>query len=166
MTIPQTTLSEDAVTASADPDRGEIFATARLSAPPERVFRALTSPEICQWWVLPDVFDTREWSGDVSVGGAWEAAGMGDGQPYRLAGEFLEIEAPRRLAQSWKMVGEPGEPTTVTYDLEVDGEGTRLRLGHSGPMSAEVREITRAGWEASLSCLAGILAAERAAHLS
>ena len=29
------------------------------------MFRALCSREICDWWVHPGVFDTREWTGDV-----------------------------------------------------------------------------------------------------
>jgi hypothetical protein len=37
--------------------------------PAERVFQALASEEIITWWARPGVFDTREWSGEVRVGG-------------------------------------------------------------------------------------------------
>jgi hypothetical protein len=87
--------------ARADFARGEISASVLLPATPERVFRALTSAEICDWWVRPGVFDTREWRGDLRVGGRWEAAGVGGGQPYRLD----EHEADRRKRRAEAVEG-------------------------------------------------------------
>lgn len=150
-------------TARADFARGEVSASALLPATPERVFRALTSAEICDWWVRPGVFDTREWRGDLRVGGRWEAAGIGGGQPYQLEGEYLEIEAPARLVHTWKAVGAPGNPATVTYRLAPEGNSGRLTIDHTGLMVEEICEKTRAGWETSLTRLAEILAEERAA---
>jgi activator of Hsp90 ATPase-like protein len=68
--------------AVADLAEGSILASVEIAAPPERVFRALSSKEIVEWWVRPGVFDTREWTGDVRVGGRWRASGMAYGQPY------------------------------------------------------------------------------------
>ena len=67
--------SAASIVALADLEKGVISATALLPASPERVFRALTSSEICDWWVRPGVFDTREWRGDLRHGGRWEANG-------------------------------------------------------------------------------------------
>jgi uncharacterized protein YndB with AHSA1/START domain len=163
MTTIATPTRQPLVTAEADPATGTISATALLAASQERVFRALTSTEICDWWVRPGVFDTRDWSGEVVVGSRWQAGGLGGGQPYRLEGEFLAIEAPLRLVHSWKAVGAPGSPSTVTYRLEPAGDGVRLELDHSGLMVPDICEKTRAGWETSLCRLAEILAAERVA---
>jgi uncharacterized protein YndB with AHSA1/START domain/uncharacterized protein YciI len=138
--------------AVADLAEGLILASVELAAPPERVFRALTSPEICDWWVRPGVFDTREWTGEVRVGGRWRASGVGQGRPYGLEGEFLEVDPPRELVHTWQGVGAPGAPTTVTYLLEGLGGGTRLTLRHAG-------FTTR--WETSFERLAASLAAER-----
>lgn len=157
-----TSTTAPAVTARADLDKGEIFATALLPASRERVFRALTSAEICDWWVRPGVFDTRQWKGDLRRGGRWEAGGIGGGQPYRLEGEFLEIDAPARLVHTWKAAGAPGGPTTVTYRLEPAGDGARVTLDHTGLRVPEICEKTRAGWETSFLRLAEILAAEGA----
>jgi uncharacterized protein YndB with AHSA1/START domain len=163
MTKSDSPTREASVTARADFARGEVSASALLPATPDRVFRAMTSAEICDWWVHPGVFDTREWNGDLRVGGRWESAGIGGGQPYRLKGEYLEIEAPVRLAHTWKMVGEAGDPSTVTYRVEPAGDSARLTVDHAGLVVEEICEATRAGWETSLTRLAEILAEERAA---
>jgi uncharacterized protein YndB with AHSA1/START domain len=156
-----TKASAASIVAQADLGKGAISATALLPASPERVFRALTSLEICDWWVRPGVFDTREWRGDPRRGGRWEANGIGGGQPYRLEGEFLEIDAPARLVHTWKPVGAPDAPAMVTYRIEPAGDGVRVTLDHTGLMVPEICERTRAGWETSFQRLAEILEAER-----
>ena len=60
--------------AVADLVDGRIVASVELAATPERVFQALSSREIVDWWVNPGVFDTREWTGDIRVGGQWRAS--------------------------------------------------------------------------------------------
>src|SRR6266540_2522538 len=118
--------------AAADLAEGSILASVEVAASPERVFQALASNEVLDWWVRPGVFDTREWSGDVRVGGRWQASGVGSGNPYVLEGEFLEVDPPRTLVHTWQLVGRPGTPTTVTYILEPIEDGTRVTLRHSG----------------------------------
>lgn len=143
--------------AVADLAQGQILATVNLAADPERVFRALASKEITEWWVRPGVFDTREWTGDVQVGGAWRASGMTRGQPYVQGGRFLEIDSPRRLVHTWDGIGTPGEPSTVTYVLEpLDGK-TRVTLRHSGFVSRDVCHAFAIGWETSFERLAEVL---------
>ncbi len=150
------------VTATTDPKTGDIEASAVFDTTAERLFRALSTREICDWWVRPGVFNTQEWSGDVREGGRWVAAGIGGGQPYQLEGEFITVEEPRKLTHSWKPVGAPFEPATLTYDLKPHAGGVQLTLRHSGLPSGDVREKTRAGWETSLMRLQDIIAAEKA----
>ncbi len=149
------------VKAKTNSKTGEIEASADFDTTPERLFRALTTQEVCNWWVRPGVFNTQEWSGDVREGGRWAAAGIGGGQPYQLEGEFVAIEEPIRLSQTWSAVGAPFEPAMLTYELEPRSEGVQLRLRHSGLPNAEVCEKTRAGWETSLARLQEIVAAEK-----
>ena len=141
----------------ADIIDGEIVATVEIASQPERVFRALTSAEICSWWVRSGVFDTREWTGDVKVGGVWRASGMSRGKPYQLQGEFIEIDPPRRLVHTWRPVGEPIAPSTVTYLLEPTTRGTRLTVRHAGLTVAPARDQINLGWQTSLDTLADIL---------
>lgn len=143
--------------AIADCAEGSILASVDLAARPERVFQALASSEITQWWVRSGVFDTREWSGEVRNQGRWSASGMARGQPYALEGEFVEVDPPHRLVHTWKGVGAPGEPTTVTYRLEPIEGGTRLKLRHAGFTSPEQCTNTAVGWETSLERLAELL---------
>ena len=140
--------------AVADLAEGQILATVEIAAPPERVFQALASPEVVDWWVRPGVFDTREWTGDARVGGRWRASGVGNGRPYVLEGEFLEVDPPRRLAHTWQAAGAPGAPTTVTYLLEPLDGGTRITLRHAGFNSRETCANTAIGWETSFERLA------------
>src|SRR5215831_13290355 len=129
------TIESSRARAVADLTEGLILASVEIAVPPERVFRALTSTEIVDWWVRPGVFDTREWSGDVRVGGRWRASGIGRGRPYALEGEFLEVDPPRKLVHTWHPVGSPDAPSTVTYIVEPAGQGTRLTLRHTGMSS-------------------------------
>lgn len=153
--------NQSKVTATTDEKTGEIEASAVFDTTPERLFRALTTKEICNWWVRPGVFNTQEWSGDVREGGRWAAAGVGGGQPYQLEGEFVTVEEPHKLTHTWKPVGAPFEPAILTYELEPQSSGVELTLRHSGLPNAEVCEKTRAGWETSLIRLQEIVAAEK-----
>jgi len=146
--------------AVADLTEGSVVAIVEVAAAPERVFRALASKEITRWWIRPGVFDTREWDGDVHPGGRWRASGLTRGEPYAQAGEFLEVESPRRLVHTWDGAGKPGVASTVTYLLEpIDGR-TRITLRHVGFASGERCSAFALGWETSFERLAEILAPE------
>jgi uncharacterized protein YndB with AHSA1/START domain len=114
--------------AVADTVQGHLLASVELAAAPERVFRALASKEVTDWWVRAGVFDTRDWAGDLRIGGRWRASGIARGRPYEIEGEFLEIDPPRKLVHTWHLVGTPDAPTTVAYDLERTDGGTRVTL--------------------------------------
>jgi uncharacterized protein YndB with AHSA1/START domain len=136
---------------------GRIVASVDIAAPPERVFRALTSREIIDWWVNPEVFDTREWSGDVQTGGRRRSSGVVMGGPYTLEGEYLEVDPPRKLVHTWRRVGASGAPSTVMYLLEPIAEGTRLTVHHTGVDPPEQRGNVGAGWRTSFDRLAELL---------
>jgi uncharacterized protein YndB with AHSA1/START domain len=142
--------------AVADLIEGRVIASVELAASPERVFKALTSREIVDWWINPGVFDTREWTGDVQVDGKWRASGMVRGKPYMLEGQFVEVDPPRKLKHTWHMVGAPGAPSTVSYLLEPIAGGTRLTV-HQAGLTSDQREGNRKGWGTSLDRLAEIL---------
>lgn len=146
--------------AVADLTEGLILASVEIDASPERVFRALVSQEIIDWWVRPEVFDTREWTGEVRVGGRWRTSGFGSGRPYELEGEYLDLDPPTKLMHTWHLVGMPGEPTIVTYVLDETDGRTRITLRHSGFASGDACRATCIGWETSFEQLEASLAAE------
>jgi uncharacterized protein YndB with AHSA1/START domain len=119
--------------AVADLFGGLILATVDIDVSPERVFRALSSEEILQWWGDSTLYRTTKWTADVRVGGAWRADGKAaDGSPYCVYGEYLEVDPPNRLVQTWKPDWDPGAATRVTYRLEPRDGGTRLTVRHEG----------------------------------
>ena len=143
--------------AVADLADGLVLATVEVRAAPERVFRALASDEVCRWWVRPGVFDTRQWSGEVRPGGRWQASGIGGGKPYELEGEFIDVEAPRRLLHTWNLGGSPEATTTIEYILEPAGDGTRVTLRQSRFSSPGACAATCLGWETSFEELQRML---------
>jgi len=148
-----------AARAVADLAAGLVAASVEIAASPERVFRALASDAIVDWWGRPGVFETAEWSGDVRVGGRWRASGLARGKPWALEGEYLKVDAPRELVHTW---GEPGSaetPSVVTYVLEEVSGGTRLTLRHVGLASRDSCMGAGMGWEACLHNLARDLGA-------
>lgn len=143
--------------ASVDPVAGTVTASIHVAASPQRVFEALHSQEITAWWVRPGVFDTRTWDADLRVGGRWAASGIGNGKPYVMEGEFVEIDAPRRLVQTWANPAMPAPPTTLSFTLEASQGGTLITLHHEGFKIPDICAATAAGWETSLERLADLL---------
>jgi uncharacterized protein YndB with AHSA1/START domain len=147
--------------AVADLVDGRIVASVELAVAPGRAFQALASREVLDWWVNPGVFDMREWTGDVRVGGRWCASGIARGAPCSLEGEFLEVDPPRKLVHTWHIVGAPGTPSTVTYFLEPIAGGTRLTVHHAGIAAPDQRSNVGEGWRSSFDRLSDILSAHR-----
>ena len=118
----------------ADVTSGTILASVEIAVAPERVFRALTaSEEIVRWWGSAEVYQTTHWESDLRVHGRWAAKGKGaDGLPFGVEGEFLEIDPPHKLVQTWKPSWDEGPATTVHYALEAIEGGTRLTVRHYG----------------------------------
>lgn len=147
--------------AVADLHGGTILATVDIEVRPERVFRALTTEEVVQWWGSDEAYRTTSWQADLRVGGAWRATGIGsDGQPFSVGGSYLEIDAPRRLVQTWEPDWDGGAATRVTYLLDATPTGTRVTLRHEGFASrTESCQSHGAGWELVLGWLSAHVAA-------
>ena len=124
----------------ADLAQGMIVATVEIAVPPERVYRALASEEIVQWWGSEDLYRTQKWEGDVRPGGRWRVIGAGaDGQAFEVKGQYLETEEPKLLSHTWEPDWAQGKPTRVTYRLESIEGGTRVTVRHEGFESREDR---------------------------
>jgi uncharacterized protein YndB with AHSA1/START domain len=104
------------------------------------VFAYLTDPsKFAQWMGIGAEIDPRP-------GGAYRI--NVDGEHF-AAGRYLEIDPPRRIVMTWGWEGSgdvaPGS-TTVEITLEPDGQGTLLRLRHSGFTSEQQLIDHRGGW--------------------
>jgi uncharacterized protein YndB with AHSA1/START domain len=153
-----------AARAVADLSSGMVLARVEIAAPPERVYRALTSDEIVKWWGSPEAYTTESWSADFRVGGAWKAMGRGaDGVAFSVSGAFLELVPARKVVMTWLADWDGGKETRVTYLLDPIAAGTRLTLRHEGFSDrGESCEQHGAGWESILAWLADFLRPEGA----
>ena len=50
-----------AISITADPKKGIVSGTADINASPERVFRALTTEEMAEWWGHEGVYRTHDY---------------------------------------------------------------------------------------------------------
>jgi uncharacterized protein YndB with AHSA1/START domain len=125
-----------------------------LPHPPEKVWRALTEPELLSEWLLP------------VTGLALEpgAAFTFKTQPYpgwdgTVNCRMLDIEPLRKLSYAW-VVGTMALETVVTFTLAPTASGTRLSLVQSGFMPTQKRESggARYGWKMMGGKLADLLA--------
>jgi len=152
----------------ADLSQGTILGTVDIAAAPERVFRALTSDEVTKWWGSPETYRTSEWTADVRRGGKWRARGVGsDGKPFSVGGEYLEVDPPRKLVQTWIADWDGNHGTTLTYRLDAIEGGTRVTLWHEG-FGGRADSCARhsAGWEMVLGWLAKHFAGEELRSVS
>lgn len=109
-----------------------IVTECELPHPPEKVWRALTVPELLGAWLMPN--DIRPSAGD-------HFTLRDDSSPDadRIDCEILEAEPCRRLRYSWRdgEARDNGLTSIVTFELLQAGEGTtRLRVIHSGRKAA------------------------------
>jgi uncharacterized protein YndB with AHSA1/START domain len=146
-----------------------VMASADISAPAERVFRALVTNEVERWWGSADTYRMVDWSCDLRVGGRWAVAvRTADRRQLPASGEFLDIEAPRRVVQTrayeWDHPTLGRRQTTIAWLLEPTATGTRLTICHGGfgGLSEAATEHAE-GWGRVLSWLQAYVEAERLA---
>jgi len=116
-----------------------------IDASPETVWQLLVDPEQARrWWGLGATFDARP-------GGVFR---MLVTPGNSAAGEFVEVDPPRRLVYTWGWEEGGGGPnvvppgsTTVEIDLIPEGRGTTLRLVHRGLPSQASAESHTGGWD-------------------
>ena len=108
--------------------------TIEVAAPPDRVWRALTTAEELSAWFQVNIEGeivpgTEVWMTSVHPGHA--------GQRFRV--RFTEMNAPHRFVWEWHpgevdpSVDYTREPrTTVTFTLEPSDRGTRLSVSETG----------------------------------
>lgn len=162
--------------AVADGGGGTMIATAEVEAPPERVFRALTTNEVEQWWGAPGFYRQMDWKADLRVCGQWSViVRFADGSTNGGSGEFAEIDAPRKIVMTRSFEDHPllgTREATITYRLDPIATGTRVTVRDEGFVGrSEAAYGDAEYWERVLGWLAAYVglesapaAQERAAH--
>jgi uncharacterized protein YndB with AHSA1/START domain len=113
-----------------------------LRHPPEKVWRALTRPELLAEWLLP-VFDFKPETGAAFRFKTQPHPGWDGSVNCRV----LEVEALRTLRYAW-VVGDMLD-TVVTFTLTPTPSGTRLSLVQSGFKPDQKQNFggARYGWK-------------------
>jgi uncharacterized protein YndB with AHSA1/START domain len=123
----------------------------RIEAAPEGVFPFLTDPQKIVRWKGVDA------TVEAVPGGIYRVNVTGG---KHAVGEYLEVDPPRRVVFTWGWEGDdqlPPGSSTVTIELVPDGDGTIVRLTHSGlPEGADAAQLE--GWEHFLPRLATVAA--------
>jgi len=154
-----------AATAIADLEQGVVLARVDIAVPPERVFKALTTDELTQWWGSPEMYKTTKHSIELRPGGAWKSEGVGaDGSTFHVGGEVLEVDPPHKLVYTWKPSWEPGEATKVSYRLEAIPTGTRVTVRHWGFTNPAACDSHANGWTRVFGWLSGHLEAAKPSY--
>jgi len=120
------------------------------------LFCALTDPEALKEWFGPGAAKVQHASGDLRVGGKWAIEMISDNcEEHNISGEYVEIDAPRKVVFTWAWRSTPDRVSQVTYALSPAGEGgTTLILTHERLHNAEIRDKHVYGWNGSLDKLA------------
>jgi uncharacterized protein YndB with AHSA1/START domain len=137
---------------------GLVLAAVEIAAPPERVFRAITSAEIAEWWGSAETYRVTRWTGEVHPGGWWRSEGRSaDGTSFAVSGDIVEVEPPSLLVQTWRYDSKPDEVTRVRFRIEPIPGGSRLTVRHEGFGTRDACESHGHGWEGVLTWLAAFV---------
>jgi uncharacterized protein YndB with AHSA1/START domain len=128
-----------------------------IAAPIERVWEAITTPEVIKQWFFG--VDTET---DWKKGSPIVHRGEYQGRPYEGRGEILEIEPSRLLVHShWSPVsGLPDAPENherVAWELAERGGRTELTIRESNLASEEARTTSDQSWRQVLQNLKALL---------
>ncbi len=135
----------------------------RFAASPADVWAACTQPDLLGQWFSPRPFHDCTVEADVRVGGRFFFRMTGGPGTFAAQGIYRAVEAPRRLQLTWTWVeGPPDQPpdgvtSLVTFDIEADGDGTRLTLTHAGLPDQAEADSHEQGWTETFEKLACLL---------
>lgn len=117
------------MTAESLPER-DLVLSRLIPAPPNRLYRAWTEPDLLRRWFAPAPFRVTEVEIDLRAGGATRIVMEGpDGTAFPSAGVYLELVENARIVftdaylRAWEPSPKPFFTGIVTFEPE--GEGTR-----------------------------------------
>jgi uncharacterized protein YndB with AHSA1/START domain len=111
----------------ADPDVPLVRIIREFDAPPEKVFRAHTDPELVVQWNGPNGMEARIDHFDCRTGGSYRYVHSQDGEEYAFHGSFHEVRPNEVIVQTFTYEGMPDGVALERLVLTDLGNG-RTRL--------------------------------------
>ncbi len=122
-----TTTSTHQTEITADPNVPMVRITREFDAPPAKVFRAHTDPELLPQWLGPRGTEMRVEQFDCRTGGSYRYVHTSDGNEYGFRGCFHEVRPSELIVQTFTFEGMPDSVALERLELEDLGNG-RTRL--------------------------------------
>jgi uncharacterized protein YndB with AHSA1/START domain len=149
-------------TTAVTPNLDAIVTEIEVSAPPDRVFRALTDPsELMRWFGSPEC-PVKFWKMDARLGGRYsystekETIVVNDVSEFECHGEIVEYDPPRLLAYTWfgNWHDDTSRRTVVRWELTPKSAGTHVKVTHSGLADLPIaRKDYSGGWSGVVEML-------------
>ncbi len=147
-----------------DPEVPLVRITREFDAPPEKVFRAHTDPELVVQWLGPRRIEMRIDHFDCHTGGSYRYIHVSDGNEYGFRGCFHEVRPSELIVQTFTFEGVPDGVALEKLVFEDLGDG-RTRLvatslvdsfeGRDAFVSSGMEDGVREGYERLDELLAG-----------
>jgi uncharacterized protein YndB with AHSA1/START domain len=112
---------------AADPDVPMVRITREFDAPPAKVFRAHTDPDLVTRWLGPRGVEMRIDHFDCRTGGSYRYVHAADGEEYGFRGCFHEVRPAELIVQTFTFEGMPDGVALERMEFTDLGDG-RTRL--------------------------------------
>jgi uncharacterized protein YndB with AHSA1/START domain len=123
-----TTTSTHETDITADPHVPLVRITREFDAPPAKVFRAHTDPELVVQWLGPSRHEMRIDHYDCRTGGSYRYLHVSDGNEFGFYGSFHEVRPAELIVQTFTFEGFPDGVALERLVFEDLGDGrTRLK---------------------------------------
>ncbi len=123
-----------------DPDLPLVRIIREFDAPPAKVFRAHTDPDLFVRWNGPRGMETRIDQFDCRTGGSYRYLMTQDGEEYGFRGCFHELRPAELLVQTFTFEGMPDGVALERIVFEDLGDGRTRLTSTSLVDSFEVRD--------------------------
>ena len=122
-----------------------------FDAPRERVWRAMTDPElVAQWWGRGNKLVIEKM--ELRRGGHWRFVEHSDHGVHGFEGRYREVTPPSHMAMTFEWDGMPGYVAIDTVTLEDLGDGRTKVVSTSLFHTAEERDgMLKSGMETGLN---------------
>jgi uncharacterized protein YndB with AHSA1/START domain len=132
-------------------------AECEIDAPPDKVWRALTDPELIKKYMFGSEVKT-DWQPGSPI--TWK--GEFEGREYEDKGEIISVDPGQRLEVTHfsPLTGQEDRPENyhrVRYELLQTTGGTSVRLTQDNSSSAEEAEHSAANWQMMLDGLKNVV---------